>query len=59
MLTFGFYLTAQGNIGAVFYRHGWDFQDKISDQYGGVVRLNGLFKVCLGFETVGHISDIY
>lgn len=33
-------------MGSVFHRHGWDFQDKLSEEYGGVVRLYGMFKVC-------------
>ncbi|KAI0941738.1 hypothetical protein AcW1_003543 [Taiwanofungus camphoratus] len=33
----------KGNLEQVFDRHGWDFQREISEKYGSVVRLHGLF----------------
>ena len=34
-----------GNLGRMVTRHSWDYQDKVSEEYGAVVRLNGMLCV--------------
>ncbi|KAI0791025.1 cytochrome P450 [Abortiporus biennis] len=31
-----------GNLGQFFSRHGWDFLERLGNQYGGVVKLHGI-----------------